>query len=104
VLEKMDVEKLQRLASEVSPEALSLVKARAAWPEPAKTTLVTSGASCSAKWMNKWGVSSEYSDELCIAAALSSIVAGHVGIKSELQKLLAEKKAQTKATTNEKVL
>jgi len=94
VLERKDVESLKKVALEISPEALPIVEAKAPWSEESKAILIQSGSSCAAKWFNKWGVSAEYSDELCLAGALTAIGAGHLAVKSELQKIAAELKAE----------
>lgn len=84
------------LAEKVGPEAVEVVKEKGGWPEPAKLTVINSGSRCAAKWLNKSGLSAEYSDEVALVGAIAAIAAGDRMVDQTLRKLIADKEEQRK--------
>lgn len=93
-VESKNVKSLCETAKEISPKALELVKEKGKWNVPAKVTLVDAGAETTAKYLNKFGISSEYAPEVKLGGAIVAIISGQWMLKGELEKIAAEVKAE----------
>jgi hypothetical protein len=96
----MDTQKAQKLAGEISPRAVEIVRAQGGWPKPAKVTLIESASACGAKWMNRFGVSAEYAPEVALGVALVAIQTSRMMLFSELTKLRDELRAEKAAAAD----
>jgi hypothetical protein len=106
VAETLDIDAILKLAKNVSPEAVALCKEKAPWNVTAKTALNRSLPECLAKWLNAFGVSAEYREELVLVAALGSIAWGSYSLRRDLKEMAkenAERAAKTAVTARPQV-
>lgn len=93
-VEKLDVASLKAEASKISPAAAALVEKKGGWGDPQKTAVIESVAAVTCKWMNRFGVSSEYAPEVALIGSVGAIVTQRALLKSELAEMVAEIKKE----------
>ena len=93
VLEQAQVTSLVAEAQKISPACGALVREKGGWPLAAKATLVQSLPELCVKWLNRFGISSEYAPELSCGVAIAAILASNAQLRGDIAKLAAEEKA-----------
>ena len=92
LVEKADVASLAEEAGKIHTRCAELVTRKGGWPEAAKATLVTGGASLCAKYLNRFGVSAEYQPEIEVGVAALAIMQSRASLREELRVMAKEMK------------
>lgn len=91
VLEEMlHAEKFEKLRkAKIDPALIRQIERDFAWPQKSKLILAKTGANVGAKWLNHFGISAAYKDEVNFGAALLIIVKHESALNRRLDKLIA---------------
>lgn len=91
VLEEMlHTEKFEKLRkAKIDPALIKEIERDFAWPKNSKLILAKTGANVGAKWLNRFGISAAYKDEVNFGAALLIIVKHESALNRRLDKLIA---------------
>ena len=94
-VEKVSVGQITRRArvARIPEEIVKVIETDAAWSPVAKTAIESSGPQVAAKWLTRFGISSENQHELVLGTAIVSILSSHVLIIRRLDKLAASANA-----------
>ena len=92
--EQLDVENASDQAKELAlqSELVKEIEREAHWPKLGKKSIVDYAPALAAKWLNKWGISSQNKEEIFLGAALLSILRSRSSVKKRIANLEQAKK------------
>lgn len=88
--EILHAEKLEKLRkAKIDASLIKQIERDFAWPQKSKLILAKTGANVGAKWLNRFGISAAYKDEVNFGAASLIILRHESALNRRLDKLIA---------------